>query len=138
MKNGFTAEEMYFIHEYILPNRRERISWELGLEHKRAECIWRFAHRAREFLTPSVIHPVHIQNGELTLDGKDFRQLIGDASVLVLHPDEKWDRIRIRFQNALDDYLGSGPYIMIDIKLRFAFIETESGCETHEFLYLHK
>lgn len=138
MANVLNAEEMYFINEYIQPGRKERIGWELGQVHKRKVCLWRFAHCARDFLKPSVVHPVHIQNGEFTLDGKSFRQMIGDADVLVLHPDEEWNRIQIDFQRALDDYLGSGPYIMIDLKHTFAFIETESGCETHEFLYLHK
>lgn len=137
MGNLLCEEEMYFVNEYILPNRKERIRWELGLERKRKQCLWRFAHCAREFLKPSTIHPVYIRNSELTLDTKNFRQLIGDPEVWIVHPDEGWDQIRMGFQKALDEYLGSGPYIFIDCKRTFAFIETESECETHEFLYLH-
>lgn len=81
---------------------------------------------------------VHIQDGEFVLDGKSFRQAIGSPEVLILHPSEGWDRTRMGFQKALDEYLGSEPYIMIDCGRKFAFIETESDCETHEFIYLHK
>lgn len=138
METTLYAEETYFINEYIVPNRKERVAWELVLKRKRSDCIWRFAHRARDFLKASTIHPVQIQHGELVLDGKDFCREIGNKDVLILHPSEGWDRIRMGFHQALDDYLGSGPYIMIDCGQTFAFIETESGCETHEFLYLHK
>lgn len=138
MENLLRAEEIYFINEYIVSSRKERIRWELGLERKRSDCIWKFAHRARDFLKPSLIHPVQIKNSELTLDGKCFRQAIGNPDVWILHPSDGWDRIQMGFQRAIDDYLGSGPYIMIDCKQTFAFIETESDCETHEFLYLHK
>lgn len=138
MENLLSAEEIYFINEYILPSRKERIGWEIGRESKRSDCIWRFAHRARDFLKPSLIHPVYMKNGELTLGGKSFRQAMGNPEVWILHPSEGWDRVQMEFQKALDNYLGSGPYIMIDCRKTFAFIETESDCETHEFLYLHK
>lgn len=138
MGNLLSAEETYFINEYIVPNRKERIRWEIGMERKRANCIWRFAHKARDFLKPSLIHSGHIKNGELMIEGKIFRQTIGNPDVWILHPSEGWDRVQMGFQNALDDYLGNGPYIMIDCKKTFVFIETESDCETHEFLYLHK
>lgn len=138
MENKLSTEEVYFIEEYIVPNRKERIAWELAQMRKRSDCLWRFAHRARDFLKPSLIQPAHIQSGELMLEGKCLRRTIGNPDVLILHPSEGWDRIRLGFQKALDDYLGSGPYIMIDCKKTFAFIETESCCETHEFLYLHK
>lgn len=41
------------------------------------------------------------------------------------------------FREAIDRSLGSGPYIAVDSRRTFAFIGTESGCEGHEFLYLH-
>lgn len=138
MENLLSAEEAYFINEYIIPPRKERLSWELGQARKRSDCIWRFAHRAREFLKPSLIHPVYIKGGEFMLGTKCFRQTIGNPEVWIVHPSEEWDRVRLGFQKALDDYLGSGPYIMIDCRQTFAFIETESDCETHEFLYLHR
>lgn len=138
MGNLLSAEEQYFVNEYIVPNRKERIRWELNLDRKRSNCIWRFAHCARDFLNPSLIHPIRIQNGEFILEGKGFRQRMGNPQVFIMHPSEGWDRITMGFQEALDEYLGHGPYVMIDRKQTFAFIETESGCETHEFLYMHK
>ena len=132
------AEELYFVNEYIVSNRKERVAWELNRDHKRADCIWRFAHGARDILIPSLIRPVRIHNGVLVLDGKSFRHEIGDPLVYIMHPSNGWDRVVLSFQNALDDYLGRGPYIMIDLEHTFAFVETESCCETHEFLYMHK
>ena len=67
MKISLNAEELFFVNEYIAPNRRERIEWELSRANKRSDCIWRFSHRAREFLKGSVIHPVHIKSGEFVL-----------------------------------------------------------------------
>ena len=138
MDRSLSAEEEYFVREFIVPNRRERVCWELEHERKRSGCIWRFAHCARELLRPSLIHPVLIQKGEFVLDGKDFLRKIGNPQVFIMDSSEEWDRVIMDFQSAFDKYLGSGPYIMIDCKQTFAFIETESGCETHEFLYLHK
>jgi len=137
MKISLSAEELCFVNEYIAPNRRERIEWELSRANKRSDCIWRFAHRAREFLKGSVIHPVYIKNGEFVLGSKRFLPEIGNPKVFIMNPSEEWDRRHMDFQEALDEYLGSGPYILIDCNLTFAFIETESDCETHEFLYLH-
>lgn len=85
-----------------------------------------------------MIHPVLIQKGEFVLDGKDFLREIGNPKVFIMDSSKERDRVIMGFQSALDEYLGSGPYIMIDCKLTFAFIETESDCETHEFLYMHK
>ncbi len=138
MDRSLSAEEEYFVREFIVPNRRERVCWELEHERKRSGCIGRFAHCARELLRPSLIHPVLIQKGEFVLDGKDFLRKIGNPQVFIMDSSEEWDRVIMDFQSAFDKYLGSGPYIMIDCKQTFAFIETESGCETHEFLYLHK
>jgi len=136
MNISLNAEEAFFVNEYIKSNRRERIEWELSRDGKRSACIWRFAHRAREFLKDSVIHPVHIKNGEFILGAKRFRSEIGNPKVFIIHPSESWDRKQMDFQEALDEYLGCGPYILIDCNLTFAFIETESDSETHEFLYL--
>ena len=136
--NMLSAEELYFVNEYIVSNRRERIGWEINLNRKRADCIWRFAHCARDFLKPTLVHPVQIRDGELVLQGKSFRRKIENSQVFIMHPSEKWDRAIMDFQKALDDYLGSGPYVMIDLNHTFVFIETESGCDTHEFLYMHK
>lgn len=138
MDHLLSAEEAYFVKEFIVPNRRERVCWELEHEQKRSGCIWRFAHCARELLRPSLIHPVLIQKGEFVLDGKDFLREIGNPKVFIMDSPKEWDRVIMDFQSAFDEYLGSGPYIMIDCKLTFAFIETESDCETHEFLYMHK
>lgn len=138
MGNLLSAEERYFVDEYIVSNRKERIAWELNHDRKRADCIWRFAHGARDFLKHSLTHPVLIQNGTLVLAGKNFRREIGNPQVYIMHPSVGWDRVITDFQRALDDYLGSGPYIIIDLAHTFAFIETESCCETHEFLYMHK
>lgn len=138
MDHFLSAEEEYFIKEFVVPNRKERVCWELEHERKRSDCIWRFAHCARELLRPSLIHPILIHKGEFVLEGKNFRQEIGDPKVFIMHHSKGWDRVIMGFQSALDEYLGSGPYVMIDCKQTFAFIETESECETHEFLYMHK
>ena len=138
MERLLSAEEEYFIKEYVVTNRQERICWELKHERKRSGCIWRFAHCARDLLRPSLIHPVQIQNGEFVFDGKHFRQKMGNPKVFIMHPSKEWDRVIMDFQKALDAYLGSGSYVMIACAQTFAFIETESGCETHEFLYMHK
>lgn len=138
MDKVLSTEEVYFVNEYIVANRKERILWELGLPRKRSDCIWRFAHRARDFLKSTLIYPVYIKNGEFYLETKEFFQEIGNPKVFIIHPSEGWDRVRESFQEAIREYLGSGPYIMIDCNLTFAFIETESDCEEHEFLYLHK
>ncbi len=138
MEKVLCAEELYFVNEYIVSNRKKRILWELGSPRKRADCIWRFAHRARDFLKSALIHPVCIKSGEFYLETKEFLPEIGNPQVFVLHPSGEWDRVRKSFQEAFREYLGSGPYIMIDCNLRFVFIETESDCEEHEFLYLHE
>ena len=137
MESALTAEERYFLDEYVVPNRRERLGWELERERRRADGLWRFAHGARELLKPVRVHPVRIQGGQFVLDNRDFLREIGNPQVLVLHPSKEWDRARLSFREAIDLYLGSGPYIAVDSRRTFAFIETESGCEGHEFLYLH-
>lgn len=120
-----------------MPNRRERLCWELERERRRADGLWRFAHGARELLKPARGRPVRIQGGRFVLDRRDFLREVGNPQVRVLHPSKKWDRARLSFREAIDRYLGSGPYIAVDSRRTFAFIETESGCEGHEFLYLH-
>ena len=120
-----------------MPNRRKRFCWELEREHRRADGLWRFAHGARELLKPTRIHSVRVQGGQFVLDNRDFLREVGNPQVRVLHPSKEWDRARMSFREAIDRYLGSGPYIAVDSRRTFAFIETESGCEGHEFLYLH-
>lgn len=129
--------ETYFLEEYVVPNRRERLGWELERERRRADGLWRFAHGARELLKPTHIHSVRVQGGRFVLDSRDFLHEVGNPQVRVLHPSKEWDRARMSFREAIDLYLGSGPYIAVDSRRTFAFIETESGCEGHEFLYLH-
>ena len=58
MNTGITTEEEYFIRAYILPNRRERMRFELSSMKRRSDCIWRFAHCARDMLKLEYIHPV--------------------------------------------------------------------------------
>lgn len=137
MESALTAEERYFLDEYVVPNRRERLGWELERERRRADGLWRFAHGARELLKPARVHPVRIQGGRFVLDRRDFLREVGNPQVRVLHPSKEWDRARMSFREAIDRFLGRGPYIAVDSRRTFAFIETESGCEGHEFLYLH-
>lgn len=129
--------ETYFLEEYVVPNRRERLCWELERERRLADGLWRFAHGAREMLKPTRIHSVRVQGGQFVLDRRDFLREVGNPQVRVLHPSKEWDRARMSFRGAIDRSLGSGPYIAVDSRRTFAFIETESGCEGHEFLYLH-
>lgn len=129
--------ETYFLDEYVVPNRRKRFCWELEREHRRADGLWRFAHGARELLKPTRVHPMRIQGGRFVLDRRDFLREVGNTQVRVLHPSKEWDRARMSFREAIDRFLGRGPYIAVDSRRTFAFIETESGCEGHEFLYLH-
>ena len=110
---------------------------ELERERRRADGLWRFAHGARELLKPTRIHSVRVQGGQFVLDNRDFLREVGNPQVRVLHPSKEWDRARMSFREAIDRSLGSGPYIAVDSRRTFAFIETESGCEGHEFLYLH-
>lgn len=63
MESALTAEERYFLDEYVVPNRRKRFCWELEREHRRADGLWRFAHGARELLKPTRIHSVRVQGG---------------------------------------------------------------------------
>ena len=130
------TEELYFVNTFIVSNRRERMLWELRAKEKRRGCIDRFAHGAREVLKAACVHPVRIQKGEFMLGSKDFCAEIGNPEVLILHPDDECDCTRARFRDALDRLLGCGPYILIDCKMDFAFIETESGGKDHEFLYI--
>ena len=102
-----------------------------------ADGLWRFAHGARELLKPTRIHSVRIQGGRFVLDRRDFLREVINPQVRVLHPSKEWDRARMSFREAIDRSLGSGPYIDVDNRRTFAFIGTESGCEGHEFLYLH-
>ena len=92
-----------------------------------------------DFLGNPPINNLHgvVKGGQFVLDNRDFLREVGNPQVLVLHPSKEWDRARLSFREAIDRYLGSGPYIAIDSRRTFAFIETESGCEGHEFLYLH-
>lgn len=83
------------------------------------------------------VHPMRIQGGRFVLDRRDFLCEVGNPQVRVLHPSKEWDRARMSFREAIDRSLGRGPYIAVDSRRTFAFIETESGCEGHEFLYLH-
>lgn len=138
MANLLRAEELYFVNEYIVSNRRERIRWELSMESRRSDCIWRFAHCARELLKAPLVRPVTIKNGELLLGAKKLLSETGNPEVFIMHFSQGWDRRQMRLRDALDEYLGSGPYVMIDCRRTFAFVETEPDCETHELLYLHR
>ncbi len=138
MSSALLPEETCFISEFLVSNRRERIAWELARADRRADCIWRFAHCARELLIPARIHSVLVQKGKFMLEGIDFMQKIGNPQILLLSPFADRDRTKMGFQDAIDCNLGGGPYIAIDCGLQFAFIETESGCEGHEFLFLRR
>lgn len=138
MNAGITMEEEYFIRAYILPNRRERMRFELSSIKRRSDCIWRFAHCARDMLKLEYIHPVFSKEGDLWLNSKLLRDEIGDKLVYILDYDKTLDRARLPFRSALSKFMGCGPYIMIDTGLTFAFVETEPFCESHEYLFLKK
>ncbi len=61
----------------------------------------------------------------------------GEDEVYILHFDSSEDKKRMKFKDAIDYFIGGGPYIMISCNLKWGFIETESDCESHEYIVLH-
>lgn len=136
MNEGLSREEEYFISTFVFPNRRDRIRYELSSKKRRAECIWRFAHCARDVLRPDCIHSVFSKDGLLWLGPRRLSDVVHGHAVYLLYSDESLDKKTCTFDAAIDEFLGWGPYIMIDRDLTFAFVETESFSETHEYLFL--
>ena len=136
MRDRLSREEEYFIRTYVLPNRRERMRFELSSTKRRSDCIWRFAHRARDILRPDCIHSVFSKDGLLWFGSKRLSDVAPESTVYILDFDKAFDQVTRAFDAALNEYMGLGPYIMIDRNLTFAFVETEPFCETHEYLFL--
>ena len=131
------AEETFFIDSFIMANRRERLRFELGKTGEtRRRAIDRFSHDARKLLIEKYIHPAEIVRGTVCVPGTPDLRIDGDVYVMSL--DEDCDRTVMPFGRAIDKCMGLGPYILVNAKRGFAFVETESDCEEHEYLYLSR
>ena len=130
--------ERQFVSAYIVRNRRERILMELESKSKRNNCIWRFAHSARELLRDEFVREVGFQRGELLLGHERLLDKTGNPDVYIMQSNSYLDGKMMQFEAALDVIMGSGPYILLECDGRFAFIETESDCETHEYMFLEQ
>lgn len=133
-----SAEELYFIDTYVSPNRRERLKHELSSEKKRRDGLWRFCHAARDILIEKYIHSVYFTGGCFLLGKEDLKKKIGSRDVYIVDSDPSYDRKIMPFRKAADELNFRSPYVLIDRKMQFAYVETEPSCESHEYLYLQK
>ena len=138
MSIRLSAEELYFIDTYVFPNRRERLKYELSSGKKRRDALWRFCHMARDILIEKYIHSVYFTGGCFLLGKEDLNEKIGSRDVYIVYSDPSYDCKIMPFREAADELNCRSPYVLIDRKMQFAFVETEPSCESHEYLYLQK
>lgn len=128
--------ETNFLDRYIVRNRRDRLRMELKSDKHRNNSIWRFAHGARELLRVELTNSVVFTNGALMLDNECLLKKTGNPNVFILQSNSYLDKKHMPFEDALHECMGSGPYILLESDGRFAFVETESDSETHEYIFL--
>ncbi len=131
--------EVRFVKKYVFPNKAERLLYELASGGKkqrlRSESIRRFANSVRRMVRPERAHAVEYSRGQLLLGGKDILSANAGTPVYIMHFDEARDKTTLRFSEAIDACLGSGPCIMIAPDAAWAFAEAEPG--TQEYLFLN-
>ncbi len=136
LTEGICQEETFFVETYIFNNKRERFLYELANPSKRSGCVWRFAHRARDYLIPGSFGCGRYTQGKLIIGENNILNRFKNDDVYILSFDCNEDKKRMKFESAIDYYLGRGPYIMISCNLKWGLIETEPDCELHEYILL--
>lgn len=115
--------EQFFIHYFIVKNKRERLQFELLNESKRERAISRFDHGAMKYLDERKI----IYSGN-DISWSDLKNLIekntDEQSCYVISFYEEIDRTMIKVKDLFDRVIGLGC-ASIMVFTNMAIIETE-------------
>ncbi|MDE5769540.1 MAG: hypothetical protein K2H82_09165 [Oscillospiraceae bacterium] len=118
--------ESYFIKNFIVRSRQERLQYELQSMKKRQYGIGRFCHYAEDWLDMSKICKT-----------EDFAILKENPECYVIAYQPELDKLQCSLKHALELVLGNGMAAVI-VGVGFAVVETEQvqGTPVRYFLKL--
>lgn len=105
--------ELFFIENFIIKSKRNRLFYELRNSKKRQNCLGRFCHHAEDLLDMQKI-----------CDTQDFEKILGNPECYILAYNSELDKSQCNLKQALKLVLGNGMSAII-IGKNFAIIETE-------------
>ncbi|MDE6776822.1 MAG: hypothetical protein K2J25_02695 [Oscillospiraceae bacterium] len=118
--------ELFFIKNFIIKSRQDRLLYELQNLKKRQDCLGRFCHYAENLLDMQKI--CHTQ---------DFEKILGNPECYIMAYHQELDKLTCNLKQALKLVLGNGMSAVI-IGKNFAIVETEQlqGTPDRYFLKL--
>ncbi|MDE6658429.1 MAG: hypothetical protein K2J88_07605 [Oscillospiraceae bacterium] len=118
--------ELFFIKNFIVKSRQDRLLYELQNSKKRQNCIGRFCHHAEYLLD---MHKI--------CDTQDFEKILGNPECYIMAYHQELDKLTCNLKQALKLVLGNGMSAII-IGENFAIVETEQlqGTPDRYFLKL--
>ncbi|MDE6708690.1 MAG: hypothetical protein K2K06_11730 [Oscillospiraceae bacterium] len=118
--------ELFFVKNFIIKSKRDRLLYELQNSKKRQDCLGRFCHHAEDLLDMQKI-----------CDTQDFEKILGNPECYIMAYHQELDKLTCNLKQALKLVLSNGMSAII-IGKNFAIVETEQlqGTPDRYFLKL--
>ena len=118
--------ELFFVKNFIIKSKQDRLLYELQNSKKRQDCLGRFCHHAEDLLDMQKI-----------CDTQDFEKILGNPECYIMAYHQELDKLTCNLKQALKLVLSNGMSAII-IGKNFAIVETEQlqGTPDRYFLKL--
>ncbi|MBD5143452.1 MAG: hypothetical protein HDT22_07580 [Ruminococcus sp.] len=118
--------ELFFVKNFIINSKQDRLLYELQNSKKRQDCLGRFCHHAEDLLDMQKI-----------CDTQDFEKILGNPECYIMAYHQELDKLTCNLKQALKLVLSNGMSAII-IGKNFAIVETEQlqGTPDRYFLKL--